>query len=82
MAAKSTLLDQAKSHVRNDWRRYDSPEHLDLALAYLRGEVSAKQISMALFNDKKNTNYFAFVTIAIRNAIQRGDIEITKRGKK
>lgn len=76
MKKNLTLVEKAKSFhttVRNSYKITD--EHIELALAYLKGDVAMGQAKRAL-NIKSGNGFYCQALIFLREAYKRGRLQI------
>lgn len=69
-----SLLDKAKQSgaVKRATISYDA-EQLELALAWMRGEIGMTQVSRALeINENNRGGVYNFLAIALREAFRKG----------
>lgn len=74
-----SLLDKAKSisqYRKTGPHNQCTPESIELALAFLHGEVTAKGVGVAL--NAASTNITATVVSILRQALRNGEIKIKK----
>lgn len=80
----TTLLEQAKSYVPKRKSRVPfSPERLEVALAWFRGEITPTQCAFGLGLVEKDddigyTNYARYAAMIIKIAMETGLIKIVE----
>jgi len=68
----NALIEKAKtSKVRKNVRPF-TDEEIELALAYLAGEVNFAGVALAIGSEKSPTRSYIFLTRALREAAERG----------
>ena len=76
------LVKQAKKYTRsyNKPKEYSKKER-DLAMAYIKGEVSSPAVRKVM-NTKSGLTIYSFITRATRQAIEKKEYRIQKLNKK
>jgi hypothetical protein len=74
--SEQTLLEKAKSFKPpvNSHEKF-SDEYVELAVAFLNGEVSNSQVKRAIDKERAGSSYIYRIGIAIRTAIADGRLE-------
>ena len=55
-----------------------TPEHIELALAWMKGEIGLKQVSVALNQNPKAGHGLYSIAIYLREAYRKGNLTIKK----
>jgi hypothetical protein len=72
-----TLLEKAKSIVSKKTRRNDiSDEQIELALAWLKEDITSTQFTLAMGAKKASMNNLYRVALILREAYYKGFIKI------
>ena len=77
-----TLLEQAKAVELNRTGTLDiTNEHIELALAWLIGEISTRQCQSALSGkrDYKSVNRLYTIALALRKAYELGRVQVVEK---
>jgi len=73
-----TLLQKAKScKVRERIKPNITDEHIELAVAWVNGELQGKQIKMALNLKSGGGSYLYYMASYLKEGIKRGKIKIS-----
>jgi len=70
-----TLLEKAKAFKSNSRRAHINHDMIELALAWLKGDVSLKQVQSVL-NKHPGSQIYSVITQILREAYNRGYLEI------
>jgi hypothetical protein len=68
----STILERAKNTARKSVKNPLNDERIEAGLAWLRGDVTITQLSIALGGIAANTNIYIYVALGLREAFRRG----------
>jgi hypothetical protein len=83
---ESTLLSKAKAvsvegSRAKRYKRFPIQEEIELALAWLRGEIATKQVSVALGYSVTTANVLYRISSILKEAYAQGYIKIVKQTK-
>lgn len=79
MAKQQTLLEKAKS-VTNIRKNHITEEEVELALAWMRDEISMTQATVAIGQDKRQgAMIYSKFCLALREAYRAGLLKITTK---
>ena len=74
---EKTLLEKAKEFKpRVQKTQRISQEHVDLLIAYLKGDVQQSAVAYSIYGNAKNTSVYSFLMKAVIEAIEKGRIVI------
>jgi hypothetical protein len=74
-----TLLERAKEHPTPDRHRPVSEEEIELALAWLKDEITFTQVSRVLLSEKRTkTNAYGRLCVILQEAYQKDRIAVAK----
>lgn len=76
-----TLLEKSKKVTVQRRRRYldiDIDEKIEVTKAWLRDEITLKQVSMALYNKPKAMECYPMFSCILREMYRRGDLKLKK----
>ena len=73
---KKTLLELAKEHKTKKINRADATdEEIDLAIAWAKDELQAKQIAYVLNIDPNLGSFYLQMSLFLREAVRRGKLK-------
>jgi len=78
---KNSLLERVRAAKTSKNRRHPDPEELDVALAWVRGEVSSVQVGKGYdptSGNKQTYNILYRMATVLRDAATNGKIKIEK----
>jgi len=74
---KETLLEKAKKlEIRKLKKIEVTEEHLELGLAWMKGEITLSQMNRVLGENKRSGNGLYAVAVWLREAYKQGKIKI------
>jgi hypothetical protein len=78
---EKSLLERAKSVTKRKAMRVPSPQEIELALAWMKSEVSLTGVATALYGDKRNIktlggNALYRIAVCLREAYRVGAIKL------
>ena len=74
---EKTLLEKAKEFKPRVQRTNKiSQEHIDLLIAYLKGEIQQSAVAYSIFGNAKNTSVYSFLMKIVLEDIEQGRLII------
>ena len=74
-----TLLEKAREHkVRKFKKNIISDEHIDLLIAWANGEITSRQVSVAIGKSDDSGMHLYSLAVILRDAIKLNKIKIIK----
>ena len=79
-----SLLDKAKAQCCNPRAKIEiTDEHIELALAWMRGEITISQaMKIGLTKNRSTTVVYSVMARALRNAYEQGVLKIADENSK
>jgi len=74
----TSLLEKAQSVKGKHSKKHITEEHIELALAYIKGEVSLTAVAYATLGRIKGMNAYAIIARSLTEAYARGYLTIKK----